>query len=239
MDWRLTDPIADPPGTESIGGERLWRLPQTAWCFSPLSGSPPTDPAPRDFVAFGSFNDLAKINEPLLAVWARILAAVPESRLIIKNRASSTAFAEQWLRQFLGIGPDRLIMLPRQSQAEKHLECYAQVDVALDSYPYHGTTTTCEAMWMGVPVVSRAGASHVSRVGVSLLHSVGLDEFIAPDEDRYVEIAVGLARDKARRAELRRTLRQRMSRSPLMDGEGYCRQLEAAFEGMWRERWEK
>jgi protein O-GlcNAc transferase len=238
IDYRLTDEQADPPGVDEWFTERLVRLPRTAWCFTPLSGSPPTEAGDRDFVAFGCFNDMAKINEPLLRMWAAIVTQVPGSRLVIKNRATGDMpiCARLWRTlETMGLPPDRVDLLPPQQSVEEHLRSYAKLDVALDAFPYHGTATTCEALWMGVPVVTLAGKAHVSRVGVSLLNSAGLGDLIAQDESQYVRTAVALAADGPRRDELRRALRGRMAGSPLMDGPGLAREVEAAYRRMWRQ----
>ncbi|HTW94200.1 MAG TPA: tetratricopeptide repeat protein [Tepidisphaeraceae bacterium] len=239
MDWRITDEIADPAGIDGLYTEKLWRLPRSAWCFSPLSGAPAIEPPRRDFISFGCFNDLSKVNEPLIDAWAKILTAVPDSRLLIKARGSSAGVTADWLRRLFTarhIDGRRVHLLQRQASADKHLECYAEVDIALDTFPYHGTTTTCEAIWMGVPVITRRGTAHVSLVGVSLLKSLGLDDLIAPDEEQYVRTAVELARDRRRLAELRSSLRQKMTASPLMDAHDYAAHVQSALEGMWRQR---
>ncbi|HTW95999.1 MAG TPA: tetratricopeptide repeat protein, partial [Tepidisphaeraceae bacterium] len=221
MDWRLTDEKADPAGAEALHTEKLMRLPETAWCFYPISGEPPLAADDRRGVVFGSFNDFAKLNTPLLHQWARILNRVSGSRLLIKNRSTGQPSVQRKLRRELegfGVSWDRVELVLPQFQHEEHLRTYNAIDIALDTFPYHGTTTTCEAMWMGVPVVSRAGQSHVSRVGVSLLKSVGLDDLVGRDEEEYADLAVRLAEDRQRLRELRRTLRQRMKESALMDG---------------------
>jgi protein O-GlcNAc transferase len=133
-----------------------------------------------------------------------------------------------------GVPADRLDIRGSQPDFRSHLETYNQVDIALDSFPYHGTTTTCESLWMGVPVVTLAGTTHVSRVGVSLLNNVGLPELIAQTPQEYVEIAVNLAKDLPRLAELRRILRSRMQASPLMDAPRFARDIEAAYRQIWR-----
>ncbi|HTW94073.1 MAG TPA: tetratricopeptide repeat protein [Tepidisphaeraceae bacterium] len=236
MDWRLTDSIADPPGAEELYIEKLYRLPRTAWCFAPLSGSPPARFPDHEKIVFGSFNDLSKVNPPLLQLWSQILHRLPDSTLLLKSRGtSSPSAAARICAEFeqQGINSARIQFLPYQNVSEAHLSCYDQIDVALDSYPYHGTTTTCEALWMGVPVVTLAGRSHVSRVGASLLHSVQLDDLVAHDAGQYVEIAADLAADRDRRRSLRGTLRQTMQNSPLMDGRGVAREIESAYRDMW------
>ena len=238
MDWRIADQFTDPPGAEAFYTEKIFRLPRTAWCFEPLSGSPPIEPAAHSQIVFGSFNDLAKVNLPLMRLWSRILHSVPNSRLYLKNRATgSQSVVRRLIDQFgnLGIPSDRLDLIPPCLGTEDHMRRYNQIDIALDTWPYHGTTTTCEALWMGIPVVTQAGQFHVSRVGVSLLSSVGLTDCIAADEDDYLRIAVELAENKSRRDELRATLRDRMRNSPLMNAPDLARHIEAAYRAMWRQ----
>jgi predicted O-linked N-acetylglucosamine transferase (SPINDLY family) len=188
-------------------------------------------------VTFGSFNNFAKLNEATLKLWTRILHATPGSRLLLKAQVLSVASVQHRVLQMMseaGIDPGRLELLG-WVPSSAHLAQYGQVDVALDTFPYHGTTTTCESLWMGVPVVSLAGDAHVSRVGVSLLSNVGLPELIAQTPEQYVQIAAGLAKDLSCLAELRRTLRARMRASPLMDGARFARDVEAAYRRMWRD----
>ncbi|HTW93362.1 MAG TPA: tetratricopeptide repeat protein, partial [Tepidisphaeraceae bacterium] len=242
MDWRLTDAAADPPGAECFYSERLMRLGRTAWCFSPLSGSPRIEKRDEVAVTFGCFNDQLKLNEQTLRNWARLLERVPGSRLIIKNRVTGTESVVRQLRQVVhscGIPDDRVEILAPEATPAQHLVTYNRLDIALDTFPYHGTTTTCEALWMGVPVVTIAGQAHRSRVGVSLLGSVGLGDLVAADENEFIEIAAGLAADRAYLGELRSTMRKRMQESPLMDGVSFAREVEAAYRRMWKEWVEK
>ena len=171
----------------------------------------------------------------LVEAWARLLEAVPGSRLLLKESAFNgdefTQFARERLRG-LGIAPDRLELHGRTKTITEHFAFYNRVDIALDTFPYHGTTTTCDALWMGVPVVTWRGDRHAARVGASLLHAVGLPELVADSADDYVSRAAGLAGDAARLAELRRTLRERMQRSELMDPIGFSRSFEAALRRM-------
>jgi predicted O-linked N-acetylglucosamine transferase (SPINDLY family) len=238
MDYRLTDALADPPGmNDELNVERLWRLPGCAWCYDPADASPDSQVRGNGPITFGCFNAFAKINEPLIEIWARLLKHVPGSKLLVKSAGAGESSAQRWLmEQFAkhGISGQRIEMRGRIADPRGHLSLYGQIDVALDTYPYHGTTTTCEALWMGVPVVSLAGRTHVSRVGVSLLHNVGLPELIAESPEKYVQIAADLAGDLPRLAELRRTLRDRVKTSPLMDAPRFARNVEAAYRQMWR-----
>jgi len=249
MDYRLTDALADPPGeTDRFCSEQLIRLPKTDWCFAPPDDSPRVSELPalaNGRVTFGSFNNFAKVTKPTLKLWSQILRATPGSKLMLKANSLRSESVQEGVRRVMadaGIEPQRLELLGFVPSAA-HLAQYGHVDIALDTYPYHGTTTTCESLWMGVPVVSLAGDSHVSRVGVSLLTSVGLrldgalrgPELIAQTPEQYVQVAVDLANDLPRLAELRRTLRPRMQASPLMDAPAFARDVEAAYRAMWRD----
>jgi predicted O-linked N-acetylglucosamine transferase (SPINDLY family) len=186
---------------------------------------------------FGSFNYFIKMNERVIETWARILARVANSRLTLKYRSLNSesvqnvvcaAFAKH------GVASNRLVLLGNDASQLDHLARYNNIDIALDPFPYNGTTTTCDALWMGVPVIALAGKTHVSRVGVSQLTNIGLTELIAADADSYVDIAVALANDLPRLAQLRGGLRARMKASPLMDAPRFTRNLERAFQEMWR-----
>ena len=244
MGFRITDAHADPPGgTDAFHAERLICLPRCAWCYrpSPEAPAPATAPpcAANGHVTFASFNKLAKISEPCVDVWAELLRAVPASRLMIKATALGDAqLRRQLLVRFAArnIAGDRLDILGPVGPTAEHLSMYARVDVALDTFPYHGTTTTCDALYSGVPVVTLAGPTHVSRVGVSLLHAVGLDDLAAETPQQYVEIAARLAGDRDRLSQLRRELRGRMQSSPLGDAASLARDVESAYRQCW-ERW--
>jgi predicted O-linked N-acetylglucosamine transferase (SPINDLY family) len=238
MDYRLTDACADPPGlTESLHTEQLFRLPKCAWCYQPAA-NPPVRPRSEGPITFGCFNYFAKINTPMLLLWARILHLVPRSRLLLKAGAFGSEKTQQRLRQFLdeaGIGAERLELDGYKRAHDDHLALYQQLDVALDTFPYHGTKTTCEALWMGVPVVTLAGKTHASRVGVSLLNNLGLPELVADTTEEYVRLAVELAGDLPRLSHLRHTLRQRMEVSPLMDAPRFAQDIETAYRSMWHQ----
>ncbi len=246
MDYRITDRHADPPGTtERFHTERLVRLPKCAWCYSPPETAPVVAPLPAlqsDVLTFGSFNTLAKINDEVLALWGDILRRIPGSRLLLKSAALGEDRARQRIVEELargGIASDRIEFSGWQPSLAAHLDTYRRVDIALDPFPYHGTTTTCEALWMGVPVVTLAGAHHAARVGASLLHAVGLDSLVAHDRLEYAEIAVRLACDLPLLARLRFTLRDRMKGSPLLDAPTFARCMEVAYREMWRAWCEK
>jgi protein O-GlcNAc transferase len=243
MDYRLTDGLADPVGmTEGFHSESLVRLAKTNWCFAEPVGVPDVGPLPvieRGAICFGSFNRLTKLSPRTLDLWAKVLKAVPNSRLMVKERSlDEQAVRDHLVESFAarGIGVERLEIVGPKRERGEHFQSYGRADIALDPFPYHGTTTTCEALWMGVPVVTLAGSTHVSRVGVSLLTSVGLPEMIARDEDAYVSIAAGLASDLPRLAEIRQSLRERMRASSLMNGREFARDVEAVYREVWG-RW--
>lgn len=240
IDVRFVDSITDPPGVaDAFATERLVRLDPCFLCYRPPTDAPePGTARVGGGVTFGSFNALQKINAALVRLWARVLDAVPGSTLLLKSwNLADVASWDGFARRFVdaGIDPSRVRLREPTQSVTDHLASYAQVDVALDTYPYHGTTTTCEALWMGVPVVTLAGDRHAARVGASLLHAVGLPEHVAGDEDAYVRIARELALDPPRQAELRATLRRRIMASPLCDEGAYCRRLEQALRVLWRD----
>ncbi len=242
VDYRLVDRDTDPePAADALATERLVRLARCFLCYTPPRAAPDSGPPPHaatGHITFGSFNAAPKINERVLGLWARILARVPGSRLVLKNRPLSSATVRARVLAVLdagGVAPERVDLLAWAAGPAEHLAAYSRVDIALDTLPYHGTTTTCEALFMGVPVVSHAGEAHVSRVGVSLLCSAGCPELVATTEDEYVDIAARLAADRVRLAEYRATLRARLLASPVCDGPGHTRAVEAAYRALWRE----
>jgi Predicted O-linked N-acetylglucosamine transferase, SPINDLY family len=241
IDGRLTDGVADPPGlADGWHAERLIRLPKGFLAFQPRPGvdAPVELPAlSNGFVTFGSFNNIAKVTPEVVRVWSAILTREPCARLVLKSRAFADHPTQaRYARQFVdnGIAPGRIDLLPQMPVAEHHLGAYGRIDIALDPFPYNGTTTTCEALWMGVPVITMAGRHHVSRVGASLLTQCGLPDLIATDEAGYVEAVVALARDLPRLGALRRGLRGMVEHSPLLDHRGFARTVEDAYRGMWR-----
>ncbi len=241
MDYRLTDSWADPPGaSDHLHTERLWRLPQGFLCYRPPLEAPEVAALPAETngaITFGAFNYAGKTNREVLAAWARILDALPDARLLFKNKSFTDASTcERYLKQLEELGVDRSRVETAGATWDKseHLATYHRVDVALDTFPYNGTTTTCDSLWMGAPVVTLAGEAHRGRVGTGLLARVGLDGLAARSSEEYVEIAVALASDRRRLAELRRGLRARMT-SHLCDAEAFTRELERAYREMWSE----
>ncbi len=239
MDYRITDAWADPPEADQFHSEKLARLPSGFLCYQPSVDAPEVGPLPfltAGHVTFGSFNHLSKINDGVIAAWSEILLAVPGSRMKVKGKGLDhpqvmSSFRERFAGA--GIGPARVDLLGAILGQRGHLALYGEIDIALDTYPYCGTTTTCEALWMGIPVVTRAGRVHASRVGVSLLSRVGHPEWIAQDIAGYRRIAVELASDRDRLAAIRASLRDDLSRSTLLDGKVVTAEIEAVYRRAW------
>ncbi len=240
IDYRLTDEWADPPGrTEHLHTEELVRLPRGLLCYLPPAGAPEVGPVPAretGRVTFGSFNALPKVRPPAIAAWAEILRRVPDSRIMLKSKGLADPdgcrrIVELFSRH--GIEEARVELAGSLPSHEHHLSLYGSIDIALDTFPYQGTATTCEALWMGVPVVVLAGATHVARVGVSLLGRVGLPYLVADTREAYIDRAVALAGDLERLAGLRSGLRRRMADSPLTDAGSFTRDLEEAYRRIW------
>lgn len=239
VDYRITDAVADPEGADPWYTEKLIRLPRVFLAYAPPEDSPPVEAPPATAgkpVTFGSFNAIHKLSDTALDLWAAVLRNVPGSRLLLKAAAFgdpgvvaryTSLFSER------GIAPERLLLLGFEQETRHHLATYHQVDIALDTFPYHGTTTSCEALYMGVPVVTLAGQVHASRVGASLLGSVGLSELVATDEQGFVATASRLAADPDRLVTLRAGMRQRLLDSPLMDGDGLAHAMEDSFRRVW------
>ncbi len=240
IEGRITDARADPPGeADALHAERLIRVPGSFLCYRPRRDAPEVARPPSRAsgrVTFGCFNNFQKLSAPFLRAAGRILAAVPGARLLLKARPLGLPRIAQELRRRCaeaGIAPERLELRGRAERFSDHLAAYAEVDIALDSFPYNGTTTTCEALWMGVPVIALAGERHAARVGAALLHAAGLEELAARSEDEYVERAARLAADPAGLVALRAGMRERLRRSPLMDEAGFVRELERAYHQAW------
>jgi len=243
IDYRITDAVADPPGmTEHLHTETLWRLNDCFLCYRAPQNPPLVASAPnagKGFITFGAFNHFAKITGHMLNLWAHILNKVNGSHIVIKSPAMRHKQLRESIYAFFnqaGISSERITMQDLLPTVLDHLSYISNVDIALDTYPYNGTTTTCESLFMGVPVISLAGRVHVSRVGASILNSVNLGELVAGSDEDYIGKACSLAGDHERLKEYRTTLRQKMQGSPLMDVEGFTRKLETAYHEMWR-RW--
>jgi predicted SAM-dependent methyltransferase len=245
LDYRITDPIADPEGAaDGAYVEKLHRLPAGFLCYGPPSDCPAVVEPPclgSGRVTFGCFNHLPKLTPATVALWARLLEAVPQARLLLKSFGLSAQSArDALLEQFAahGIGVERLLLRGPQESLAGHLAAYGEVDIALDVFPYNGTTTTCEALWMGVPVITLAGGTHVSRVGASILSQAGMPDLVAASPEEYLRKACALAADRPRLQSLRAGMRARLQGTPLLDATAFARSIEGAYDGMWR-RWQE
>ncbi|MCC6428423.1 MAG: tetratricopeptide repeat protein [Phycisphaerales bacterium] len=238
ISYRLVDSITDPPGSEVHCVERLIRLDPCFLCYQAPAEAPPVAPSPvlaDKHITFGSFNTLLKLNKGVVSVWASILQAVPGSRLLLKaTQLADPRVRADTVQRFVGAGIEasRVEVVEATASQMDHLALYGRIDIALDPFPYAGTTTTCEAMWAGVPVITLAGRSHAGRVGVSLLRNTGLDELIAADIPSYIKLATSLAGDTARLTSLRSSMRDRIAASTLCDGPAFARRFEAALRQM-------
>jgi protein O-GlcNAc transferase len=238
MDYRVTDAYCDPPtSTEDLHTERLVRLPRIYMSWKPPSDAPEPGALPAiasGLITFGSFNSCFKVTPATIRLWSNVLTAVPDSRLVIWTVTGRRA-SDRILEGFAACGIDkkRLDLRPRVAH-ESFLAAHREVDIALDTFPYHGTTTSCFSLWMGVPVLALTGVTHVSRVGLSLLSNVGLGELAVSGPDEYVATATQLAADRDALARIRSTLRQRVASSPLTDGAACARALELAYSEMSR-----
>ena len=241
IDYRLVDAVTDPPGTaDGQASEQLVRLPGGLLCYGPprdLRAPLPPPCLASQAVTFGSFNNPAKLSEASLDAWAALLRQLPTARLLLKGkpfcdeatRALTLArFAER------GIAAERIELVGWLANPAEHMMLYDRIDIALDPFPYNGTTTTCEALWMGVPVVSLRGDRHAGRVGASLLGQVGLPELVADSFEHYLAIAAGLAANPQGLATLRSSMRARMLSSPLCDVSGFTRELEQTYRSLWQ-----
>jgi len=240
IDYRFTDALADPPGeADRFHTETLVRLPGGFLCYTPPADAPAVRPTPalaQGFVTFGSFNNLAKVTPGAIEAWAEILRAMPTARLLLKGKLfSDFGFSQHYLAQFagLGISAERISLRPLISGIADHMRLYHEIDIGLDPFPYNGTTTTCEALYMGVPVVTLVGDHHLARVGLSLLSHIGLAGFAASDRSAYVRLAVERARNTSELNALRMGLRERLRNSTLMDAPRFASVFESALRNLW------
>jgi protein O-GlcNAc transferase len=235
IDYRIVDSITDPEGEENFSSERLIRLTPPFVCFTPIVMYPEVNSLPaleKGYVTFGSFNRLSKLSDHTVALWSQVLKAMPTSRLMLKTKAlMDNAVRQETLKRFEanGIDSERLIVLGWSATPSEHLESYHEVDLALDSFPYNGTTTTCDALYMGVPSVTIRGDRHVSRVSSTILESVGLGDFVAECSEDFVRTAIRLASDLGSLASLRNSLREAVVNSALTDGPKLVQQMEDFF----------
>jgi protein O-GlcNAc transferase len=238
IDYRLTDPRLDPPDNDAHYTERSIRLPDSFWCYDPLTGTPAVNPLPAladGRITFGCLNNPCKLSERTLRMWAGVMQRVEVAQLLLMapNGTARARLLERLASQ--GIDTRRVKFAPFRPRAE-YLKTYHEIDLGLDTFPYNGHTTSLDSFWMGVPVVTRVGETCVGRGGLSQLANLSLDELAAHSDADFVETAVQLARDLPRLAHLRANLRERMTASPLMDGARFAANLEAAYRRMWREK---
>ncbi len=243
IDYRLVDAVTDPVGQgDAFSTEALFRLQGGFLCYggAPDAPEPAVPPSQASGgVTFGSFNNLAKLSPATLQVWQKLLALLPQSRLLLKARPFADAATRAYFLSNLakrGVAQSRVELISWVPDSAVHLALYDRIDIALDPFPYNGTTTTCEALWMGVPVVTLRGDRHSARVGASLLAQAGLNDWIADGVDDYVKIAVTLAENPARLRELRHSLRPRLASSSLCDGAAFARKIERCYRDIWQ-RW--
>jgi protein O-GlcNAc transferase len=243
IDYKIVDHYTDPPGlTERFYSEKLMRLPESFVCYLPDRESPDVGPLPAlttGHITFGSFNTFLKVTPQVVELWSIILNSLPRSHFIMKSNIFSDKNTYKYAMDMFmqrGIAAERIILLSWASSIKSHLNTYNSIDIGLDTFPYNGTTTTCEAMWMGVPVITLADTGYAAKTGVSLLSNVGLTELIAETPDKYISTAVNLAKDLKRLQLLREHLRDIMKCSPLCDSKKFTVNLEMCYQKMW-EAW--
>jgi protein O-GlcNAc transferase len=248
IQYHLTDAIADPPGeSDKHYTEKVFRLPTTNWCYRPPVDIPCEElppivrnrgtPLARPFT-FGSFNNCSKMSKLTFEMWANVLKAAPGSRLLLKASAMADEATKQIIMERFaaeGVAKERVLLMPQQIDLAKHFAYYGHIDLGLDTYTYNGTTTTCEATWMNVPVVTLEGKEHISRVGASLLTNMGLPQLVAKTPEEFVAMASGYAKDLDALVALRRGLREKFRNSPVMDGKRFAAEFGASLRTMWRQ----
>lgn len=241
IDYRLTDAIADPEEpTGERYSEKLFRLPECFLCYRPQDDTPNVAPLPylaEGFVTFGSFNTLAKVTPEVIAAWAEVLHLVPNSRLLLKSKALADKATQERYMALLrerGAEAGRIELTGWLPTPAGHLDLYGRVDIGLDTFPYNGTTTTCEALWMGVPSITRAGSGHAGRVGARILKCVEFGDLVTESVDEYIATAAALAQDVGRLAKLRVELRKRVRNSVLCDKKRFAERVDSAYRKMWQ-----
>jgi predicted O-linked N-acetylglucosamine transferase (SPINDLY family) len=238
IQYRLCDRHTDPPGmTDRFHTETLVRLPNSQWCYRPVVSIDCAEAPPfrrNGFITFGSFSNVLKLSPTVRRLWAEILIRLPDSRIVFAG-VPQGPIRDGLIRDFekAGIAAGRIAILPRVGSAD-YLRSFNDIDVALDTTPYSGGTTTCDTLWMGVPIITVPGTRSISRSTASILATLGLSDWIAASPEDYVRLAVRYAEDRETIAELRRTLRGRMRTSPLMDELQFARDVEDAYRRMWR-----
>ena len=238
IDYRFTDKIADPIGDpDQLHSEKLFRLPNGFQCFESDENVLFKSELPQnhcDYITFGSFNNLSKITPQVINVWSKILHLVPKSQLILKCR--KLKYNKDYYFEFFkkeGLAKDRIHFYEHVHNTNDHLKLYNKIDICLDPFPYNGATTTCEALWMGVPVITLLGDRHAGRVGASILTNVNLNDFIAADIESYIKLAVEMSANKTYLANIRKTLRKRMKEAPICNSRSFANDIENAYQFMW------
>lgn len=241
MDYLIGDPYVTPPKDDDQFTEKVWRLPKTRWCFTPPNVDIEVSVPPalnNDYVTFGCFNNLTKVNDKVVELWAKVLNAIPNSRLLLKAKQFRDQLArDSTIQRFAAQGINsKRISLERWEDRQKYFEAYNKIDITLDPFPFTGGTTSVESLWMGVPLVTLAGGSLISRQGVGVLMNAGLSDWVADDEEEYVAKAVLFASDLDKLASLRVGLRSQILASPLFDAPRFARNIENALWAMWNQR---
>jgi predicted O-linked N-acetylglucosamine transferase (SPINDLY family) len=236
MDWIIADAVVAPEGAEALFSERIWRLPHSVFCYAPGEDYPEPAFTPDRPLTFGCFNTLPKLTPRSLRLWAALLAALPEARLLLKapsfaDPAARAAITARFASQ--GLDPARLECRGPSALPEMMAE-YAEVDIALDPLPYNGGTTTLQAMWMGAPVLTQAGRSFVSRMGASFMQAAGLADWVARDDADYVAIGRRQATDRAALLDLKRGMRSRLRAAPAWDIDAFARDFQGGLRGIWQ-----
>lgn len=245
IDYWMTDAWTDPPGlSDEVSAETIIRLPRGYLCYQPNKQAPDVSQAPwekNSYITFGSFNHVSKISDMAFELWVEVLLANPDTHLVLKNESFlDEPTRKEWLDRFgkKGIGRNRVRLLGITKSVVEHLGLYSRIDIGLDTMPYNGTTTTCEALWQGVPVITLPGNTHCGRQGISLLSQVGLYDLIAHSRDNFLSIASKLVDSPEKISEIRRNLRCKMAASSLCDGKSIAIEVESAFRDIY-DKWHK
>lgn len=244
IDYKITDNLTDPVNeAEKLYSEKLARMPHFFLTYSPpndISNAYKALPYDQNaYITFGSFNNSSKTNSDVINVWSKLLSLMPTAKLALKNENFTAPMVkEEVLRAFAshGIEEDRLILIKNKPSYKEHLEYYHNIDIALDTFPYNGTTTTCEALWMGVPVICLKGIDHTSRVGYSLLNTIGCPELVANDAEQYVKLAIDLASNIENLKQYHTQIPAMLEKSMLMDAEQFTEDLEQQYQLMWNDK---
>jgi len=238
IDYLFTDRTIAPSSSSQFYSEQLVRLPTGFSCYRPPPEAPDIGPAPflmNGYPTFGSLNMLGKLDAHVISLWSRVLNAAPESRLLIFRKEMDTRLKADLLARFnkYNISADRLILENRLPDGKHYLSIYDQIDIALDTFPWNGHTTSCEALWMGVPVITLYGETHAGRMTASVLNLLNLSQFVAKSSESYIEAAITLTRDQDFLDNLRKKLRDRMKKSPLCDSDKFTRSIEHEYRKIW------